>query len=181
METSLEQQNNTHSRLTKDRRTTTITRQTRRSSKLSMMKQSNEEEKGEGSHSWEVCREKAKPKQTRTVIGKKKGKAVSPAILDVVFGNLQSSVPDAKELCQKRNEDAMKCGRISREIGSAGKIVCFTSEGESPTTDRAIVKDMSDERTHESTRRNEGSIAKQLSRGGSINSRFFFPSPQFPS
>lgn len=49
--------------------------------------------------------------------GKKKEKTLSPAVVDVVFGRLQSSVADVEELRRKREQDTLKCGRRVKTVG----------------------------------------------------------------
>ena len=44
---------------------------------------------------------------------------MSPAVVDVVFGRLQSSVADVNELRRQRAQDTEKCGRVVRTIGNA--------------------------------------------------------------
>jgi len=51
--------------------------------------------------------------------GKKKGSSLSPVVMEVVLGTLQNAIPNVDELRRKRQEDALKCGRIPRTIGEA--------------------------------------------------------------
>ena len=60
---------------------------------------------------------RTKSKDSEAVKILKKGKPLSPTILEVVFGKTNSSVPDLEELRQKREADAIKCGRVPRTIG----------------------------------------------------------------
>ena len=39
--------------------------------------------------------------------------------MDIVYGRSQSSVPDGQELHRKREEDTLKCGRVTRSVGQS--------------------------------------------------------------
>lgn len=102
-----------------DKEASTKMRQTRGKSKLSQRKETNAAGRGERVQNKAVGRKNNLPKASSTVHPKKKGKKVSVAIVETMLGNLEGSVADVAELCRKRDEDAMRCGRKTKTVGKA--------------------------------------------------------------
>lgn len=58
---------------------------------------------------------------TQTLKGKKSGKPMNALTEDLLRAPLKMSSPDVEELCRKREEDAMRCGRTVKTIHNVGK------------------------------------------------------------
>ena len=89
-------------------------RQTRATKKVVVATEQEEIEANAKLSSATNVRRKAQSQVSHPLKGKKKGNPVSPAVMDVVFGRVHNIVPDVDELCRKREEDAVKCGRIRK-------------------------------------------------------------------
>jgi len=48
---------------------------------------------------------------------KSKAKILPPAVLGVVFGEVEMPVPNLQETQRKREQDALKCGRVVKTVG----------------------------------------------------------------
>jgi len=83
-------------------------------------------------------------KKSGTVRGKKNGKQIPPAVLDAVFGNLQSCVADVDELRKKRDEDALKCGRIPRTVAKVPNNAADPQRS-AQSADTSVPKDVNDD------------------------------------
>ena len=64
-------------------------------------------------------RKKVHVKESSRSRSSTKGKNVSPAVVDVVFGRVTNPVADIDELRRKREEDTLKCGRTLRSAGNS--------------------------------------------------------------
>ena len=85
---------------------------------VSVSNQPNALEKEEGSRSASLRRKKDVLNNPVKLQPRKKGKTVSSAVVETVFGNLRNSTTNDAELRRKRDEDAQKCSRITKTIGS---------------------------------------------------------------
>jgi len=171
METFVEHEDLIQPCLQKGKETTTIQRQTRGSLNSTSMKQAHQECGRDGSHTRGVYRKKAIAKESVTIHGKKKVKPMSPTIVDTVFGNLKSCVLDVDEFCWKRDEDTLKCGRMTRIIGKTSSTTSICDEIKIDFEDRVPLKDTIHDSSHKCTKCNDNSICNQLLIGLSLSLR----------
>lgn len=107
-------------------------------------------------------------KESVSARGKQKGTPVPPKVLDAVFGNLQSCVADVDELRRKRDEDALKCGRVTKSIGDKSKKAHDSNEFSCHSTDVRITKDVDLEQTIENRNGKHSNGPHDLFKGKSI-------------
>jgi len=93
-------------------------RQGRNGSKRAPLKDLTSDGGKGGRLSASTVRQKSTQKDRASSSGKKKTNTMSPAVLDVVFGKVQSPSTKLEDLCRKRDEDTIKCGRISKTIAN---------------------------------------------------------------
>ena len=62
---------------------------------------------------------KVSVKDSSRSMSARKGKNVSPAVVDIVFGRVTNPVADVDKLHRKREEDTLKCGRTLQSAGNS--------------------------------------------------------------
>lgn len=110
-------QNLPNSSLRKGKGSASNARQTRAGTKISSAPDRNEVNKDPDMPPGSSRQKKRVSKEMHTKKGRKKGNPLSPVVVDVVFGRVQSVVPDAEELRRKREQDTLRCGRLVRRVG----------------------------------------------------------------
>ena len=82
------------------------------------------------------------------------------------FGNLQSCVAHASKLRRKRDEDALKCGRIPRMVGDACKTTSCRTEMATEVEGSSMLKDIDGDQLLKYAPSHENTRSKLLSTGG---------------
>ena len=108
-------------------------------------KQTKEEKTGNSNREMEdideiqdVPRRSSRQSKSQSVGGvnlrqKGKRKSLSNAVVNVVFGKVHNVVADVDELRRKRKQDTLRCGRVSRVVGSASNRSRSSERGTAPT------------------------------------------------
>ena len=98
---------------------------------------------------------------------KKKGKKITPAVIDTVLGNLEGSIVDVVELRRKLNDDAVRCGRTTTTVGTTISHVPNRIEMGIHSQEGVTVESTSRHSPQTRNGCNDNNIGKQLSSGGS--------------
>ena len=125
-------------------------------------------EKGEGSLNASARRKKDETNKPVSLYPRKKGKTVSHAVVETVFGNLRNSVADGEELRRKRQEDAQKCGRVSRTIGNKQTKTAVTDKMGNESDDTTLERSLSCQPACDPTHSHANGESQQLPSGRAL-------------
>jgi hypothetical protein len=105
--------------LTKDRPSASNQRQTRANAKVTDVIHKSVDTELQETLQGSSGRKKIGSKEHVRMEGRKKGKPLSTALVDVVFGRPNNSMADEEELRRKRKEDTIRCGRLVKTVRSS--------------------------------------------------------------